>query len=99
MTAISREALRAHFITHPEAGYAVTLNLATVVGSRLQLFLTIWQRKILEYYPTMTEFRVAAGVFAIGFLSIPQRGGLHRFVLILQSADHHQRKQTGLARA
>ncbi len=44
--AISREALRAHFANNPEAGYAVTLNLATVVGSRLQLFQTMWLREM-----------------------------------------------------
>jgi CRP/FNR family transcriptional regulator, cyclic AMP receptor protein len=44
--ALSREALRAHFALHPEAGYAVTLNLATVVGQRLQLFQTMWLREM-----------------------------------------------------
>ncbi len=46
VVAISRDALRAHFAANPQAGYTVTLNLATVVGSRLQLFQTMWLREM-----------------------------------------------------
>lgn len=44
--ALSREALRAHFDAHPAVGYAVTLNLAAVIGQRLELFQTMWMREM-----------------------------------------------------
>jgi CRP-like cAMP-binding protein len=44
--ALSREALRAHFEAHPSIGYAVTLNLAAVIGQRLELFQTMWMREM-----------------------------------------------------
>jgi|SRR5271157_996797 len=44
--ALSREALRAHFDAHPSVGYAVTLNLAAVIGQRLELFQTMWMREM-----------------------------------------------------
>lgn len=43
---LSREALRAHFAAHPEVGQAVSLNLASVIGQRLQLFQTMWLREM-----------------------------------------------------
>lgn len=43
---LSREALLAHFATHPTAGQAVSLNLASVIGQRLQLFQTMWLREM-----------------------------------------------------
>jgi CRP/FNR family transcriptional regulator, cyclic AMP receptor protein len=42
--ALSREALREHFEAFPAVGYAVSLNLASVIGQRLQLFQTMWLR-------------------------------------------------------
>jgi CRP/FNR family cyclic AMP-dependent transcriptional regulator len=44
--ALSREALRAHFEAFPSMGYAVSLNLAAVIGQRLQLFQTMWLREM-----------------------------------------------------
>ena len=43
---LSREALRAHFAGHPSVGQAVALNLAEVIGQRLQLFQTMWLREM-----------------------------------------------------
>src|SRR3982750_4072559 len=36
-----REALREHFAANPPVGYIVSLNLAAVIGQRLQLFQTM----------------------------------------------------------
>jgi CRP-like cAMP-binding protein len=43
---LSREALKAHFAEHPSVGQAVALNLAEVIGQRLQLFQTMWLREM-----------------------------------------------------
>ncbi len=43
---LTREALRSHFAAHPEVGQAVSLNLAAVIGQRLQLFQTMWLREM-----------------------------------------------------
>lgn len=43
---LPREALREYFAAHPEAGYKVALNLAVVMGHRLQLFQTMWMREM-----------------------------------------------------
>jgi len=43
---LSREALRAHFAAYPEVGQIVCLNLAAVIGERLQLFQTMWLREM-----------------------------------------------------
>jgi CRP/FNR family transcriptional regulator, cyclic AMP receptor protein len=43
--ALSREALRRHFVKYPAVGYAVSLNVAAVVGQRLQLFQAMWLRQ------------------------------------------------------
>jgi len=53
--ALSREALREHFEAHPALGYAVSLNLASVIGQRLQLFQTMWLRGMQR----MVELRCA----------------------------------------
>jgi CRP/FNR family transcriptional regulator, cyclic AMP receptor protein len=53
--ALSREALREHFAASPEAGYAVSLNLAAVIGQRLQLFQAMWLREMER----MVELRCA----------------------------------------
>ncbi len=44
--ALSRNVLAEHFGAHPEVGIAVTLNLAAVVGQRLQLFQAMWLREM-----------------------------------------------------
>jgi len=44
--ALPREGLREYFAACPEAGYKVALNLAVVVGHRLQLFQTMWVREM-----------------------------------------------------
>jgi CRP-like cAMP-binding protein len=53
--ALSREALNRHFAAHPQAGYAVSLNLASVIGERLQLFQAMWLREVQR----MVELRCA----------------------------------------
>jgi CRP-like cAMP-binding protein len=44
--ALSREALRAYFAACPAVGYQVSLNLAAVIGQRLQLFQAMWLREM-----------------------------------------------------
>ncbi len=53
--ALPREALYAYFAAHPDTGYAVSLNLASVIGQRLQLFQAMWVREIQR----MVELRCA----------------------------------------
>jgi CRP-like cAMP-binding protein len=53
--ALSREALTRHFAAHPDVGYAVSLNLASVIGERLQLFQAMWLREVQR----MVELRCA----------------------------------------
>lgn len=44
--ALPRESLRKYFAANPAAGYKITLNLAVVVGHRLQLFQAMWLREM-----------------------------------------------------
>ncbi len=44
--AISREALQSHFEAFPAVGQTVSLNLASVIGERLQVFQTMWLREM-----------------------------------------------------
>ena len=44
--ALPRETLREHFAAHPAVGYKIALNLAVVMGHRLQLFQTMWVREM-----------------------------------------------------
>ncbi|HET8546572.1 MAG TPA: cyclic nucleotide-binding domain-containing protein [Bryobacteraceae bacterium] len=44
--ALSREALREYFARYPGVGYVVSLNLAAVIGQRLQLFQAMWLREM-----------------------------------------------------
>lgn len=44
--ALSREALNEFFAANPAAGYAVAVNLASVIGQRLQLFQAMWLREM-----------------------------------------------------
>ena len=53
--ALSRVALCDHFMQHPVVGYMVTLNLAAVIGQRLQLFQAMWLREMER----MVELRCA----------------------------------------
>ncbi|MGA2196695.1 MAG: Crp/Fnr family transcriptional regulator [Bryobacteraceae bacterium] len=55
VVALPREALRKHFAAYPEAGYVVSLNLASVIGERLQLFQAMWVREVQR----MVEMRSA----------------------------------------
>lgn len=55
VVALPREALSRYFAEHPETGYAATLNLASVIGQRLQLFQAMWLREIQR----MVELRCA----------------------------------------
>ncbi len=43
---LPRDQVRAYFAEHPAVGYAVSLNLAQVIGQRLQLFQTMWLREM-----------------------------------------------------
>ena len=44
--ALPREALLQYFAANPAAGYKIALNLAVVIGHRLQLFQTMWLREM-----------------------------------------------------
>jgi len=44
--ALPREELRKYLAANPTLGYKVTLNLAIVIGHRLQLFQTMWLREM-----------------------------------------------------
>lgn len=55
VVAFSRDALRAYFAEHPDTGYAVSLNLANIIGNRLQLFQAMWLREVQR----MVELRCA----------------------------------------
>jgi CRP-like cAMP-binding protein len=52
---LSRDALTQYLAAHPETGYAVSLNLASVIGERLQLFQAMWVREVQR----MVELRCA----------------------------------------
>ena len=53
--AFSRDALLAHCAAFPAIGYAISVNLAAVVGQRLQLFQAMWLREMER----MVELRCA----------------------------------------
>jgi CRP-like cAMP-binding protein len=46
VVAVPSAALLEYFATHPEVGYAVTRNVASVVGQRLQVFQAMWLREM-----------------------------------------------------
>ena len=52
---LPRAALKDHFTKHPDIGYIVSLNLASVIGQRLQLFQAMWLREMER----MVELRCA----------------------------------------
>jgi CRP-like cAMP-binding protein len=43
---LSRETLLAYFAAHPAVAYTISLNLASVIGQRLQLFQAMWLREM-----------------------------------------------------
>ncbi len=53
--ALPREGLHDYFAAHPATGYAVSVNLASIIGNRLQLFQAMWLREIQR----MVELRCA----------------------------------------
>lgn len=53
--ALRRDALNSYFGAHPDTGYAVSLNLASVIGGRLQHFQAMWLRE----FQRMVEARCA----------------------------------------
>jgi CRP/FNR family transcriptional regulator, cyclic AMP receptor protein len=53
--ALPRESLNTYFAAHPDTGYAVTVNLSSVIGQRLQCFQAMWLREIQR----MVELRCA----------------------------------------
>ncbi|MGO9088048.1 MAG: Crp/Fnr family transcriptional regulator [Terriglobales bacterium] len=44
--ALPREALRQYSAANPAAGHKIAMNLAVVIGHRLQLFQTMWLREM-----------------------------------------------------
>jgi CRP-like cAMP-binding protein len=46
LIALPRESLREYIAANPAAGCKIALNLAVVIGHRLQLFQTIWLREM-----------------------------------------------------
>ena len=44
--ALPRDGLSGYFAANPSAGYKIALNLAVVIGHRLQLFQTMWVREM-----------------------------------------------------
>jgi CRP-like cAMP-binding protein len=46
LIALQRDALLEHFAAYPAAGYKIGLNLAILIGHRLQMFQTMWLREM-----------------------------------------------------
>lgn len=46
LTVFRRDNLLAHCAKHPEVGYVIGMNVAAVVGQRLQVFQTMWLREM-----------------------------------------------------
>jgi CRP-like cAMP-binding protein len=46
LIALQRDALLKYFATNPVAGHKLALNLAIVIGHRLQMFQTMWLREM-----------------------------------------------------
>ena len=53
--ALSRSALLDHFARHPFVGYAITRNLAAVIGQRLQVFQAMWLREMQRTVERLSE--------------------------------------------
>jgi len=43
---LARQALNAHLATRPSVAHALTMNLASVIGQRLQVFQAMWLREM-----------------------------------------------------
>ena len=52
---LPREALAGFFAANPQIGYAVSMNVSSVIGQRLQVFQAMWLREIQR----MVELRCA----------------------------------------
>lgn len=52
LLALPREVLLAHFEQRPQAGYLVALNIATIIGSRLQVVQAMWLRQMQQLVNT-----------------------------------------------
>jgi CRP-like cAMP-binding protein len=55
LLAFPRAALLSYFNEHPDVGHAVTRNVASVIGHRLQVFQALWLREVQR----MIELRYA----------------------------------------
>jgi CRP-like cAMP-binding protein len=53
--ALSRSALLDHFANNPYVGYAITRNLAAVIGQRLQVFQAMWLREMQRTVERLSE--------------------------------------------
>jgi CRP-like cAMP-binding protein len=60
LIALSREALTAFCEREPEIGRKISLNLAILVGQRLQLVQAMWMREIQRAVELMSHHAVAA---------------------------------------
>jgi hypothetical protein len=54
VNALSREALRVYYAVYPTIGCNLALNLAVVIGHRLQLFQTIGLREMERTVQTLS---------------------------------------------
>ena len=52
LLALPRARLLAHFEQRPQAGYLVALNIATIIGSRLQVVQAMWLRQMQQLVDT-----------------------------------------------
>jgi CRP/FNR family cyclic AMP-dependent transcriptional regulator len=48
LVALSRTALLEHFVAHPHVGHVVGMNLAALIGQRLQVVQTMWLREMQQ---------------------------------------------------
>jgi len=55
VVALTRSALLDHFARHPFVGYAITRNLAAVIGQRLQVFQAMWLREMQRTVERLSE--------------------------------------------
>lgn len=46
LIALQRDVLLKHFAAYPAAGHKIALNLAIIIGHRLQMFQTMWLREV-----------------------------------------------------
>lgn len=48
LLSFARDRLLEHFHEHPEVGYAISRNVAAIVGQRLQVFQAMWLRQMQQ---------------------------------------------------